>query len=119
MPPYLLAAAAASSRSCSSCATSVGTASASPPAVVISLTRLSRSSPLRAATTTRAPSRPKARAVARPIPLDAPTTTTVCSDTDLVIRHLLGLVVTQEWPPYDRPGSPLTRARGAVPPERA
>src|SRR5947208_7551367 len=60
---------------------SAGTASASEPAASISATQLSSASALRAVTTTLAPRPPAARAIARPRPLDAPVTTTTCSET--------------------------------------
>src|SRR5579885_1363598 len=59
---------------CSGSATSVGTASASPPICLISSTRAFNSSSRRAARTTRAPWRASSRAVAAPIPELAPVT---------------------------------------------
>ena len=59
---------------CSASATSICTASASPPAAAISATTPASFSALRAAATTRAPACASASAVARPIPCDAPVT---------------------------------------------
>ena len=66
----------------SSCtAWSAGTAIASEPNASISRTASSSASPFRAVTTTLAPASPAPRAIARPSPLDAPVTTTTCSES--------------------------------------
>src|SRR4051812_12344495 len=67
----------ASSRTALSSATSVGTAIASPPAATHSSATVSSASARRAAATTPQPDSAKQRAVARPIPLDAPVTTAI------------------------------------------
>src|SRR5436190_22025717 len=60
---------------------SAGTASASEPEASISRTQASSASVVRAVTTTLAPRLPARRATARPSPLDAPVTTTTCSES--------------------------------------
>src|SRR6266511_1483514 len=60
---------------------SAGTASASDPNASISRTAWSSASPFRAVTTTLAPRSPAPRAIARPSPLEAPVTTTTCSES--------------------------------------
>src|SRR6266536_3041989 len=64
---------------CSASATSIFTASASPPADTISPTSAANFSSFRAATTTFAPASANALAVSRPIPCDAPVTTATLS----------------------------------------
>ena len=81
--PYLSTARSATASIWAGSVTSATTAVAVPPAASISATSdLSPGSP-RAATTTFAPCSAKRRAVARPMPLEAPITTTTCSATGL------------------------------------
>src|SRR5215203_1726008 len=79
MPPKALIAASVRSRTRSGSVTSVGTASARPPSSLQSCAASSSSSRRRAARTTLAPRLAKARAGARPMPLEAPVITTVAS----------------------------------------
>jgi hypothetical protein len=67
-------------------AKSVGYVAASWPAAVISATNASSACTMRAAPTTFAPRSAKASAAVRPIPLDAPITTTTCSGSGFGIR---------------------------------
>src|SRR5438105_6549116 len=79
----------------SSCtAWSAGTASASEPDASISAAALSSASAFRAVTTTFAPRSPARRAIARPSPLEAPVTTTICSPS--------GFLRIGSWSPPDR-----------------
>ena len=72
--PKRLTAASTASRTAGSSVTSTGNASACPPWVRICVTRASQASSLRAPSTTLALALPSAKAVAAPIPEDAPVT---------------------------------------------
>ena len=80
-PPKRRTAASASASTSSSFATSVGTARAWPPAPSISAASASSAFFERAASTSLAPCRAAMRAVASPMPEDAPVTTMTCSET--------------------------------------
>jgi hypothetical protein len=75
--------------------TSVGTASALPPAAEISRSRNKILSSLRAASTTAAPLAANARAVASPMPLEAPVTTATLplKLVFVIVRILHGLAI--------------------------
>ena len=75
--PNRSSACSAARSTASKSATSVGTASAVPPALCTASAAASRPSSPRAISTTFAPRRPKSSAVARPIPALAPVITTV------------------------------------------
>src|SRR5437868_210008 len=83
-------AAAARAWTWSHSATSVGTASARPPARSTSLAAASSAWRLRAARTTAAPRSPNATAVARPMPDDAPVMTTTWSAALVAINLGIG-----------------------------
>jgi hypothetical protein len=72
--PYHLTAASAAARSAPRSARSAGTAAASTPAAASSATAAASGASRRATTTTLAPARPRASAMARPIPEPPPVT---------------------------------------------
>ncbi len=80
--PNVSTARATSARESASIVTSPGTASARPPAAVIARTTSSSRSARRARSTTAAPSAASARAVARPMPAEAPVMATTFGDKD-------------------------------------
>src|SRR4051812_11147949 len=102
---------------CSTCgrsATSAVTAIARPPWDRISSTACSRSAALRAASTTRAPRAAACFAVTRPIPLDAPVMTIVCSDNGRsgnLMDHLVRESFQDRFQCGERAIRPLRRER--------
>src|SRR4051812_12490098 len=88
MRPNRCTAAAARACTWSHSATSVTTARARPPARSLSAAAFSRASRLRAARTTAAPFSQRSAAVARPMPDEAPVTTTTWSRSGLVMMEL-------------------------------
>src|SRR5437899_7468715 len=90
MCPKRSSARRASTRIALSSRTSAGTASASLPRARQCSTTLASGASRRAHTTTDAPSRAKATAVARPMPLEAPVITTTDSDRSRRMTHLRG-----------------------------
>src|SRR6266566_6929323 len=82
-PPKRVTAASATCRTSSSFPTSATTASACPPAALISDSSCRSAASLRAASTSRAPRCAAMRAVVKPIPLDAPVITMTCSSRGL------------------------------------
>ncbi len=75
---------------CAGSETSIGTASASPPAAWISAASSPSFSTFRAATATFAPASTSEREVARPIPCDAPVTNATLSFSENILRLGLG-----------------------------
>ncbi len=74
--PHALVAASKAAATWAGSVTSAGTATAWPPSATIRAAASSSSARRRATRATRAPAAPKATAVARPMPLDAPVTST-------------------------------------------
>src|SRR5690606_15726567 len=107
-PPKCSRATSAMRRTSRSMATSATTQAAAPPRAVIASATSERPSPLRAASTTRAPRAAASRAVAMPIPLEAPVITTVWSSKGFR-RSLMGA-------PRSFLGRAAPRAGGAATP---
>ncbi len=112
MRPHRASTAAAAASTCASSATSVGIASASAPACSTSRRTPSRPRSPRASKAIRAPGRANARAVARPMPPDAPVMTIASLLGDFIAHRFLFPLQTARA--YDSKSSTIGMNAGAL-----